>query len=86
MRTPGEVASWLAGCRNDLEPPALAIASEIGEALAALRATEGCLLARMSGSGSACFGLYPEPDTAASAARVVGNERPVWWTATTLAR
>ena len=30
----------------------------IGEVLAALAATPGCLLARMSGSGATCFGLY----------------------------
>jgi 4-diphosphocytidyl-2-C-methyl-D-erythritol kinase len=47
----------LATClRNDLEPAALALRPEIGEALAALRRA-GCLAAQLSGSGPAVFGL-----------------------------
>ena len=75
-----DVAVWLARCRNDLEAPALTIAPEIGDVLAALRGTEGCLLARMSGSGSACFGLYPDRTAAAAAAGVVSQDRSSWWT------
>ena len=86
MRTPTEVASWLTACRNDLELPALAIAPEIGQALAALRATDGCLHARMSGSGSSCFGLYAEPAAALAAAKVIGRKQPDWWSVATLAR
>ena len=80
------LASWLAGCRNDLEASALTIAPEIGEALTSLRATDGCLLARMSGSGSACFGVYrtrSEAEEAASRLRVAGSH---WWIVATEAR
>ena len=34
----------------------------IGDVLAALRATPGCKLARMSGSGATCFGLFDAGD------------------------
>jgi 4-diphosphocytidyl-2-C-methyl-D-erythritol kinase len=80
------LAEWLAGARNDLEAPALAITPEIGEVLTALRGTESCLLARMSGSGSACFGLYPTRADADAAAKRLGAEEPRWWIAATLAR
>lgn len=73
------IAGWLAACRNDLEAPAIATAPEIGEVLEALRATEGCLLARMSGSGSACFGLYAEPREAEAAAARISAAKPEWW-------
>ncbi|RMD91691.1 MAG: 4-(cytidine 5'-diphospho)-2-C-methyl-D-erythritol kinase, partial [Alphaproteobacteria bacterium] len=53
-----ELAGWLGRMRNDLEPPARALAPEIGVALDALAQTPGCLLARMSGSGATCLGLY----------------------------
>ena len=44
--------------------------------LAALRALPGCLLARMSGSGATCFGLFADPAVArAAAARLPGG----WW-------
>jgi len=81
-----EVATWLGQCRNDLEAPALAIAPQIGAALEALDASEGCLLARMSGSGSACFGLYAAMELAKAAAKRLQVERPAWWIAATLAR
>ena len=55
------MARDLAALRNDLEPPAVALRPVIGEVLAALRATPGCLLARMSGSGATCFGCSPTP-------------------------
>ena len=71
------MADDLARLGNDLEPPAVALVPVIGEALAALRATPGCLLARMSGSGATCFGLYADAATAASAAEMV--RRPGWW-------
>ena len=80
------LTSWLSTCRNDLEAPALAIAPEIGETLAALRATENCLLARMSGSGSACFGIYSTDDEADKAAAELKAIRTGWWIASTLAR
>ena len=68
--------SWLALQRNDLEPPARALAPQIGEALAALA---DAALARMSGSGSTCFGIYPDMDAAHRAARRIASEHPGWW-------
>ncbi|MGC8468719.1 MAG: 4-(cytidine 5'-diphospho)-2-C-methyl-D-erythritol kinase, partial [Acetobacteraceae bacterium] len=71
------LAADLAACRNDLEAPALGLAPEIGEVLAALRARPEVLLARMSGSGATCFGLCPDPGTAARAAAALS--RRGWW-------
>jgi len=81
----GDVATWLATCRNDLEPPACAIAPEVATVLDALRDTSGCLLARMSGSGSACFGLYEDAEFAEAAAGRIAASRPKWWTRATTA-
>jgi 4-diphosphocytidyl-2-C-methyl-D-erythritol kinase len=70
--------------RNDLEPPALALAPVIAEVRTFLEAAQGVLLSRMSGSGATCFALFETPearDTAATAAQAKG-----WWIlATTLA-
>jgi 4-diphosphocytidyl-2-C-methyl-D-erythritol kinase len=86
LATPGEVAAWLRECRNDLEPPALAAAPEIAAALDALRGTRGCLLARMSGSGSGCFGLYAEMADAGAAEAELSAAHPKWWMRATVAR
>ncbi len=49
-------------------------------ALAALAALPGCLLARMSGSGATCFGLFATVAEAAAAAASVQRRAPGWWT------
>jgi 4-diphosphocytidyl-2-C-methyl-D-erythritol kinase len=54
----------LAATRNDLERPARMLAPAIGTALDALAATPDCRLARMSGSGATCFGLFDTPEAA----------------------
>jgi 4-diphosphocytidyl-2-C-methyl-D-erythritol kinase len=76
-----DFADWLCGVRNDLEPPARATVSVIGEVLDQLNARPGCLLARMSGSGGTCFGLFAEKDVAEEAARQIGEDHPGWWVA-----
>jgi 4-diphosphocytidyl-2-C-methyl-D-erythritol kinase len=64
---------------NDLEPPAMALQPVIAEVLTALRETSGCALARMSGSGATCFGLFGTPDEALAAEKVLSLREPKWW-------
>jgi 4-diphosphocytidyl-2-C-methyl-D-erythritol kinase len=64
---------------NDLEPAAIKLAPAIAEVLAALRDSSGCRLARMSGSGATCFGLYSSSRAAAAAARSIAAAHPHWW-------
>lgn len=71
----------LLGTRNDLAAPAGRIAPEIGEVLAALWAQEGCVFARMSGSGATCFGLFEEEAAARVTAEVLGRAHSGWWVA-----
>ena len=65
--------------RNDLEPPAIAIAPVIGEVLALLGQQPGVQLARMSGSGATCFALFDSIDARDSAAGAVAADHPGWW-------
>lgn len=73
------LCDWLAGQRNDLEAPAITIAPVIGQVLDVLGATDGCSLARMSGSGATCFGLYASPEAAERAALTISAAFPNWW-------
>jgi 4-diphosphocytidyl-2-C-methyl-D-erythritol kinase len=70
---------WLAEQGNDLEAPAITLQPMIARVLAALRNQPGCALARMSGSGATCFGLFASSRAAAAAARRIVAERPSWW-------
>ena len=76
-----ELAAWLAGQRNDLEAPAMTLAPVIADVKAALQAQHGCLLARMSGSGATCFGLFATEDLAKAAAAALRQDAPAWWVA-----
>jgi 4-diphosphocytidyl-2-C-methyl-D-erythritol kinase len=67
----------LGATRNDLEIPARLLAPAIDDALHVLMATPGCLLARMSGSGATCFGVFRTPADAQQASRDIA--RAGWW-------
>ena len=67
----------LAG-RNDLETSAIALCPAIAEVLTALRRTAPWL-ARMSGSGATCFGLYESDSAAQEAAASMAEANPGWW-------
>ncbi|MGE5145469.1 MAG: 4-(cytidine 5'-diphospho)-2-C-methyl-D-erythritol kinase [Candidatus Eiseniibacteriota bacterium] len=73
------LALALADRRNDLTVPAVGLRPQIRVVLDALTASEGCLLARMSGSGATCFGLYADDATAARAAAAIAAKHRGWW-------
>ncbi len=70
---------WLSKQRNDLEAPAIQTCPVIGQVLDVLGATEGCALARMSGSGATCFGVYGDAAAAQAAAAAIRRAFPDWW-------
>jgi 4-diphosphocytidyl-2-C-methyl-D-erythritol kinase len=76
------VEDWvevLASSSNDLEEPATRIQPVIGEVIAALSATNGAWLARMSGSGATCFAIYENTAEAGRAADQIRLDHPTWW-------
>ncbi len=77
---------WLAMQRNDLQAPAIAIAPVIATVLDAISAAPDCALARMSGSGATCFGLFAREAAAQTAARAIAEEHPGWWCVATALR
>jgi len=78
----GGLASWLRTARNDLEAPAKALAPAISDVLDGLNGS-GALVARMSGSGATCFGLFDSTDAAARSADALRRDRPGWFVAAT---
>lgn len=73
---------WMSA-NNDLTPAAIELCPEIGELLSDLAESDGCILSRMSGSGSACFGVFDNEKAAKAAlpkfknAVVTGVVRPL---------
>ena len=72
-------ADWLSTTRNDLEPAAIRVAPVIADALSALTAQPGALLARMSGSGATCLALFAAEAPAAAARAALKRAHPDWW-------
>ena len=78
----GSLEEWveaLAASSNDLERPAMRVQPVIGKVIAALNATNGAWLARMSGSGATCFAIYENTAEAGRAAEKLRREHPGWW-------
>lgn len=75
------VAFLAEATRNDLEAPARDIAPIIGDVLEALATKTGVRLARMSGSGATCFGLFDTKAAAAAAGERLATDHPDWWIA-----
>jgi 4-diphosphocytidyl-2-C-methyl-D-erythritol kinase len=69
---------------NDLEAAAISLCPAVAHVLAGLTATPGCRLARMSGSGATCFGLYVTGAAAAAAAQGLAAAHPDWWVRATV--
>lgn len=76
-----DVLAWIVRNRNDLTAPASTLVPGLGTVLAALAAQPGCLLARMSGSGATCFGIFAEETGAAAAQMALAAAYPAWWVA-----
>ena len=73
------LVSILSARRNDLQAPAIKLQAIIADVLRALEGSPGCLLARMSGSGATCFGLFGSAAAAAEVARRMQADHPRWW-------
>lgn len=67
------------GYKNDLESAAISKLPIIAEILAGIRSSDDCFLARMSGSGATCFGLYHDEISANKAAKGLKEMFPKSW-------
>lgn len=70
---------WLGQTGNDLQGPASRLIPQINPVLDALKSAPHCQLARMSGSGATCFGIYSQGRDAEQAARQLSEQYPQWW-------
>ncbi|HVQ07807.1 MAG TPA: 4-(cytidine 5'-diphospho)-2-C-methyl-D-erythritol kinase [Allosphingosinicella sp.] len=78
----GPLANWESG-RNDLEAPARRLVPDIAEVLDSL---SGARVARLSGSGATCFGLFDSAAARAAAAARIAAVHPGWWLSQTRLR
>lgn len=82
FRNAEDVIGWLRHTRNDLEVPAASLVPAVRNVLAELSG-EGAGIARMSGSGATCFGIFLSDDEAQRAAHNIAERHPSWFVAAT---
>jgi 4-diphosphocytidyl-2-C-methyl-D-erythritol kinase len=64
---------------NDLTEAAITVTPPIRAVLDAIAGSAACLLARLSGSGATCFGIYATAAEAEAARRAILAANPGWW-------
>lgn len=79
LTQPKQLIEFLSKQNNDLQKAATDTVPEISNVLNALNIQDGCGLARMSGSGATCFGLFENDIIARKAAKTIAAENPDWW-------
>lgn len=75
----GDLLSRALAGENDMQDAAIAQAPTIADVLRALAQQPGCELARMSGSGATCFGIFRSDAQAQAAAQALETACPSWW-------
>ena len=84
-RGPLDPGDWVTA-RNDLEMPAIRLVPQIETVLQSLKQQPGVRLARMSGSGATCFGLFDNLMQRDAACAMIAATYSEWWTMAALLR
>lgn len=82
MSAPKSQAGWMSlmkTTRNDLEMIAENIVPEIPQMIEMLEQTDKVIIARMSGSGPTCYGIYPSLVEAQVAEAALREQQSNWW-------
>jgi 4-diphosphocytidyl-2-C-methyl-D-erythritol kinase len=74
-----DFAARLQSSANDLTEAAISVTPAIRDVLVALAGLSGCVLARLSGSGATCFGLFPDEGAARAGEASLRAAQPGWW-------
>ncbi len=82
LGTYNSLISFLKEHENDLHKAACQIVPEIDNISNTLSSQKGCGLARLSGSGATCFGLFEDEAHAKMAVQNIRQDNPDWWVKT----
>lgn len=77
LTTLDDLVDFLEDRANDLTETSIQLCPAIQDVLWAIEELPGCRLARMSGTGATCFGLFKDREAAETAARRI--ESADWW-------
>jgi 4-diphosphocytidyl-2-C-methyl-D-erythritol kinase len=65
-----------------MQSAAINLVPVIHDVITSIAQTDSVVLARMSGSGATCFGIYTDQDACLRAASRINRTHPDWWVST----
>ena len=74
-----DLMHFLSRQHNDLTRAAIDHVPAIRDVLFTIKKAQNCAVARMSGSGATCFGLFYDRASAEHAAKMIAAAHPDWW-------
>ena len=74
-----KLIDYLKNEKNDLEKIVIKIYPKIGKIINYIKIQKGCLFSRITGSGSACFGIFSNMKNAIYAKKLIKVKYPKYW-------
>ena len=74
-----KLIDYLKNNKNDLEKIVIKIYPKIGKVINLIKLQKGCLSSRITGSGSACIGIFSNKRNAITAQKLIKSKYPKYW-------
>lgn len=74
-----DLVEYLLQSTNSLEKNSIRLVNDVEKIINTINLQDGCLLSRMSGSGSCCFGIFDNNNYLRKAAANIKKSNPNWW-------
>ena len=72
---------YLKNEKNDLEKIVVKLYSKVGQVIDVLKSQKGCYFSRITGSGSACIGVFSNMENTIKAKKMIKAKYPRYWCA-----
>jgi 4-diphosphocytidyl-2-C-methyl-D-erythritol kinase len=79
-----DLLAFLAANGNDLEAAAIAVVPALVRVMTGLSRMPEIEMARLSGAGPTCYGIFPSAPAAEAAAAALKSAQPEWWVEATV--
>ena len=74
-----KLINFLKNERNDLEKTVLQIYPKVKKIINVIKSQKGCYISRITGSGSACIGIFSNMNNAINAKKLIKFKYPKYW-------
>ena len=79
IRNNNKLINYLKKENNDLEETVIKIYPKIGKIINYIKSQKGCVFSRITGSGSACIGIFSNRPNTISAQKSIRSKYPKYW-------